>query len=190
MSVFRVISTLVFLILFFPSLSLGGNLYWDKGSWDQDNWWEDLCPADPLKTEPGACGCGIPDTDTDNDATPDCLDNCPTDPEKTEPGVCGCGTPDSDVDGDGLLLCNDNCPLVKNPGQEDEDGDGRGDVCEVVGDLNHDGKVDLLDYKIIKTLLRKKKGSPGFDNEADINSDGVIDTKDLRLLVRLIRTGR
>ena len=33
---------------------------------------EDACPDDPLKTEAGDCGCGIADTDTDNDGTPDC----------------------------------------------------------------------------------------------------------------------
>lgn len=27
----------------------------------------DNCPDDPDKTEPGICGCGIPDTDMDND---------------------------------------------------------------------------------------------------------------------------
>src|SRR5665647_1577736 len=32
----------------------------------------DLCPTDPAKAEPGACGCGVPDTDTDGDSTPDC----------------------------------------------------------------------------------------------------------------------
>lgn len=35
---------------------------------------EDECPADPLKTEPGACGCGVPDADSDNDGIPDCRD--------------------------------------------------------------------------------------------------------------------
>lgn len=34
----------------------------------------DLCPDDPNKTAPGACGCGIPDIDTDNDGIPDCKD--------------------------------------------------------------------------------------------------------------------
>jgi nitrous oxidase accessory protein NosD len=51
----------------------------------------DLCPADPNKTEPGVCGCGVPDTDTDADGTPNCHDACPTDPNKIAPGACGCG---------------------------------------------------------------------------------------------------
>src|SRR5574338_845742 len=29
----------------------------------------DQCPDDPAKTQPGACGCGVPDTDTDGDGT-------------------------------------------------------------------------------------------------------------------------
>jgi hypothetical protein len=37
---------------------------------------EDLCPEDPDKLEPGLCGCGVPDTDTDADQAPDCLDEC------------------------------------------------------------------------------------------------------------------
>ena len=51
----------------------------------------DGCPDDPGKTEPGECGCGVPDTDSDGDGTPDCNDDCPDDPEKIEPGDCGCG---------------------------------------------------------------------------------------------------
>ena len=35
-----------------------------------------------------------------------------------------------DTDGDGILDDVDNCPFNYNPGQEDADGDGRGDVCE------------------------------------------------------------
>ena len=36
----------------------------------------DSCPADPHKTFPGECGCGVPDTDTDADLVPGCLDQC------------------------------------------------------------------------------------------------------------------
>ena len=39
--------------------------------------WIDGCPLDPLKTEPGACDCGVADTDSDGDAVPDCHDRCP-----------------------------------------------------------------------------------------------------------------
>jgi hypothetical protein len=37
----------------------------------------------------------VPDTDSDNDGTPDCNDLCPADPNKTAPGVCGCGNPET-----------------------------------------------------------------------------------------------
>jgi hypothetical protein len=33
----------------------------------------DLCPGDGSKLEPGACGCGAPDTDGDFDGNPDCF---------------------------------------------------------------------------------------------------------------------
>jgi hypothetical protein len=33
----------------------------------------DLCPEDPLKVDPGACGCGVPDVDANGDGTADCL---------------------------------------------------------------------------------------------------------------------
>ena len=69
----------------------------------------DNCPANTNKTEPGTCGCGAPDTDTDSDGTPDCNDNCPNDPAKTEPGDCGCGNVDTDTDSDGIADCNDSC---------------------------------------------------------------------------------
>ncbi|MFH1723799.1 MAG: thrombospondin type 3 repeat-containing protein [Elusimicrobiota bacterium] len=37
---------------------------------------------------------------------------------------------ESDTDGDGIDDESDNCPLIANPGQEDNDGDAQGDVCD------------------------------------------------------------
>jgi hypothetical protein len=39
-----------------------------------------------------------------------------------------------DADGDGIHDGRDNCASVANPGQEDSDGDGLGDACELVID--------------------------------------------------------
>jgi hypothetical protein len=59
----------------------------------------DQCPTDSQKTEPGICGCGTPDTDSDADGTADCIDGCPTDARKTQAGLCGCNADDpSDLD--------------------------------------------------------------------------------------------
>jgi hypothetical protein len=69
----------------------------------------DGCPTDANKTEPGICGCGVADTDSDSDGTADCNDGCPNDANKTEPGICGCGTADVDTDADGVTDCNDDC---------------------------------------------------------------------------------
>jgi hypothetical protein len=76
---------------------------------------EDLCPNDPNKTEPGICGCGVADIDTDGDGVPDCIDGCPNDPNKTEPGICGCGVADIDSDGDGTLDCLEQGPDGNDP---------------------------------------------------------------------------
>ena len=39
----------------------------------------DLCPDDENKEDPGICGCGIPDVDSDGDGVLDCNDTCPHD---------------------------------------------------------------------------------------------------------------
>ena len=70
----------------------------------------DLCPADPMKTAPGQCGCGVADVDADMDRTMDCIDGCPSDPAKVAMGACGCNVADTDGDGDGTPNCNDMCP--------------------------------------------------------------------------------
>ncbi len=96
----------------------------------------DDCPDDPNKSEPGICGCGVPDVDTDRDGTMDCVDLCPADANKIDPGLCGCGVVEDsgDRDGDGVINCRDGCPddaSKTEPGQcgcgvpdIDRDGDG------------------------------------------------------------------
>jgi hypothetical protein len=90
----------------------------------------DGCAFDPLKLDPGLCGCGTPDTDTDTDGTPDCLDFCDNDPNKVERGLCGCGQVDSeeDGDGDGVIDCWDQCPGFDD--LVDSDDGGLADLCD------------------------------------------------------------
>ena len=113
----------------------------------------DNCPDDPFKLEPGICGCGIADLDTDLDGTPDCNDGCPEDPFKTDPGVCGCGTADTDSDGD----CTPDCQDVSNG-----------------PDLNGDGVVNAADLGLILAMWGNCKCC-----SADINGDGLVNGADL-----------
>ncbi len=50
----------------------------------------DGCPNDPDKTEPGACGCGVPDADDDGDGVIDCHDLCPDTPAGAVVDEQGC----------------------------------------------------------------------------------------------------
>ncbi len=130
----------------------------------------DNCPDDPNKLNPGICGCGVPDIDSDNDGVPDCVDGCPEDANKTSSGTCGCGLPDMDSDNDGFLDCDDECPLDAGkivPGtcgcglpDFDTDDDGILD-CDDTDDDN-DGIDDLIETE-----------GP---HQGDSNLDGIIDS--------------
>lgn len=97
-----------------------------------------------------------PDTrDTDGDGVTDYYDTCPNTPYGANVDTFGCEIDNSntgdgggddqcvqtswetcdddddvDADNDGVLDNSDNCPNNYNPGQDDNDGDGYGNVCD------------------------------------------------------------
>ena len=125
----------------------------------------DECPDDPLKTRPGACGCGVADVfdiaagDYTCNLTVE-VDLCPTDPLKTLPGPCGCGTPDDDNDHNGVPDCVDEkvdlCP-------DDPDKQFPGSCgCGIPDDDNdHNGVPDCYDPKIDWCPADENKLLPG-----------------------------
>jgi hypothetical protein len=145
---------------------------------DSINWYfnatsNDDCPADPDKIDPGACGCGVPDTDTDGDGALDCQESCDDDPMKTSPGACGCGVADVDRDGDGTLDCRDGCPA--DPAKTSPGACGCG-VADV--DRDGDGTLDCRDG----CPDDPAKTSPGACGcgmaDADTDGDGALDCQE------------
>ena len=73
-------------------------------------------------------------------------------------GVCS-GNPVGDRDGDGIPDSEDNCPDDYNPGQEDSDGDGLGDVCDSesipIPEFSAVGVVLVLLGALVLAILRR-----------------------------------
>ncbi|NTV12765.1 MAG: hypothetical protein HGA96_02335 [Desulfobulbaceae bacterium] len=130
------------LFLSAPSVWAASN--WDTMLWSQDSWYldsdgdgvddaTDVCPADPLKAaNPGQCGCGVAEIDSDYDGVADCLDNCGSVANPTQADANGDGVGDacdfsSDSDGDGVSdgqeVSNGTNPLISDNGSFNPDGD-------------------------------------------------------------------
>ncbi len=133
----------------------------------------DECPNDPRKTDPGVCGCGVPDDDSDGDGAKDCAESCPADRNKTTEGVCGCGVPDTDTDGDGSPDCIDQCPRDANKTQLGICGCGLTDE-----DTDDDGTADCLD-DCDEDPNKTKPGVCGCGvTDTDSDGDGTADCVD------------
>jgi hypothetical protein len=114
----------------------------------------DGCPYDTNKIEPGICGCGVPDIDTDLDTILDCND--------------------TDDDDDGVLDEDDSFPLddtetvdTDNDGtgdnaDTDDDNDGISDLTENggpnSGDANNDGTQDSLQRNVASLVTYIDQG--------------------------------
>ncbi|MBU2496180.1 MAG: right-handed parallel beta-helix repeat-containing protein [Candidatus Omnitrophica bacterium] len=85
---------------------------------------------------------GDPNVDSDDDGTPDGIDNCPFDPNKIDPGTCGCGVADTDTDDDGTPDCIDNCPDDPNKTEPGICGCG---IIDTGIDTDGDGTYDCND---------------------------------------------
>jgi len=129
---------------------------------------EDQCPADPLKAQPGECGCGVADRDGDGDGTPDCQDGCPTNPDLTSPGASGCEPKESDTDQDGTPDSQDQCPEDPEKNEAGVCGCGVADADE-----DEDGIVDCEDQCPI--AYADLIGDPC---DKDEDNDGVLDGAD------------
>ncbi len=74
--------------------------------------------------------------DFDLDGDGDACDVCPLDADTTE-----CSFDPDDIDGDGVPNATDNCPMDPNPGQENNDGDALGNICDPCPDANQSNAV-------------------------------------------------
>jgi hypothetical protein len=105
---------------------------------------------------PTPCTIAGPDPDEDGICTPGMTNGCTGSdncPYDPNPGQ-------EDDDGDGVGNVCDNCPNIANPGQEDADGDTKGDLCDhaptiVMEDVEYDtGEIR------IPTTIYDEDGDP------------------------------
>ena len=99
-----------------------------------------------------------------------------------KPVVLAPGAAVADADGDGVSNETDNCPTVPNPGQEDSNGNGIGDACDIRKcDVDKDGGIDKNDLSLIS---RGRDQVPLTGDPRDANGDGRITPADTQFCIQ------
>jgi autotransporter-associated beta strand protein len=81
-----------------------------------------------------------------------------------------------DQDGDGVPNGTDNCRIA-NPGQDDTDGGGLGDVCDLDDDA--DGLLDTIEARLRTSPVDKDSDDDGLgDGREDRNRNGRVNKKE------------
>jgi hypothetical protein len=88
----------------------------------------------------------------------------------------------ADEDSDGATDGCDNCRAIPNALQEDFDGDGFGDACEPMGDVDNSGRVDGEDLGLLASAFGAAEIEPHYHEASDVTRDGTVDGDDLAWL--------
>jgi len=102
-----------------------------------------------------------------------------------------------DADQDGIMDGDDNCPEVYNVGQEDIDGDGAGDLCDLCnnliwtgGDVDGNSALNIFDIVfLVDIILGEPNTYPCSESAGDITQDGIINVLDVVGLIQIVLGG-
>jgi len=112
--------------------------------------------------------------------------------DKRDRAICTKMTPAFDSDGDGLLDPADNCPTIYNPGQEDLNTNGVGDICECLltrANVDNTGssqnRIDGSDLFPMARAFGSCSGDAAYSAAVDLSPEGCVDGYDLAILASL-----